>query len=136
MGGTVFAILHPLKPTTQAMQVVPVSCLLLFNDAHTLGSESEALTARTRNHTQAEANTNGDAIALTPGSAWVPWIMLGADIMAGLASGMTIKFFPVRELLLCGGWGTKNHSKNLFMKRCGFSRKWALTLPAPTQCWP
>lgn len=77
------------------MEVVPVCCLMLFNDAHALGQESEALIAPSQDAEASEV-ANDDTVALSPSAVWVPWIMLGADIMAGLASGMTIKFFPVR----------------------------------------
>lgn len=33
--------------------------------------------------------------ALVLGPAWVPYMIFSADLMSGLASGMTIKFFPI-----------------------------------------
>eukprot|EP00667_Euglena_gracilis_P010472 EG_transcript_10655 len=80
-----------------ALMLAPVLLLFGFLDAKALGAESEALTA-----TAAE-----EAVPLVDrlpdievrwwriGPRWVPWLMVLSDVIFGVASGMTVKFFPL-----------------------------------------
>lgn len=94
----------------------PGACILLFfNDEHALGSESESVSTGT-NSPAPEVNENGvepDAsmshitsakrlsVTSVGGTCCgmnitrIPHILIASDMISGLASGMTIKFFPL-----------------------------------------
>ncbi|KAK9823877.1 hypothetical protein WJX72_006127 [[Myrmecia] bisecta] len=106
------------------LALLPIGCMFFFNDDKSLGAESEAhlheplLGASPAAEADAEA---GEAAPLHPdsapvsgdkqaaaepsavpprgtqrlSSAWIPYILASSDFVAGIASGMTIKFFPI-----------------------------------------
>ena len=76
----------------------------LFKDSNTLGEESEALHVQEQAYealqeeeeveTQEEPSQESQK-ARWEASVWVPRVCCTADMMFGIASGMTIKFFPL-----------------------------------------
>eukprot|EP00937_MAST-01D_sp_MAST-1D-sp2_P001856 g1856.t1 len=102
------------------LSIFPTMCLFFFNDDRSLGQESEGLLAKeqggaatlplrdaaahsgtddTEDSTaaaeQARSRQRGLKLCCTARSGQVPFILVASDMIIGLASGMTIKFFPI-----------------------------------------
>ncbi|KAL3136845.1 hypothetical protein ABBQ38_005552 [Trebouxia sp. C0009 RCD-2024] len=83
------------------LAVVPVLALLCFDDDLSLGAESDAV----RHHsTTADQQAGGTGKATdvqqhasrrTVSEQYIPYLLATSDVLFGLASGMTIKFFPI-----------------------------------------
>lgn len=72
--------------------------LFFFDDSEALGSESESHAGPIRAtsatvHEEGMPHKREGLCGLSPKN--IPHILLGSDIISGLASGMTIKFFPL-----------------------------------------
>eukprot|EP00123_Amoebidium_parasiticum_P012836 comp21606_c0_seq1/m.30278 comp21606_c0_seq1/g.30278 ORF comp21606_c0_seq1/g.30278 comp21606_c0_seq1/m.30278 type:complete len:454 (-) comp21606_c0_seq1:584-1945(-) len=68
--------------------------LIFLSDNKTLGHESEALVQGQEASEDNKVSTESAGRWSIPES-WVPFVCCTSDIISGLASGMTIKFFPV-----------------------------------------
>eukprot|EP00040_Diaphanoeca_grandis_P044571 m.12784 g.12784 ORF g.12784 m.12784 type:complete len:551 (+) comp9441_c0_seq1:207-1859(+) len=93
----------------------PGACILLFfNDEHSLGKESESVSTGANSPAEQTVEEGGKQtdlshISITPRlsiakiggtfcgltMAHIPHILIASDMISGLASGMTIKFFPL-----------------------------------------
>ena len=85
----------------QGMALLACVFLLFFDDTKSLGksSESLALDSDTEESKQFICCCRSQPYCLTIKS--IPLLMLCSDIALGLASGMTIKFFPLFFKVLC-----------------------------------
>lgn len=110
-----------LQEAHGAAAALPVGPLLEVNGVADLPDEGDVkeplLGAGERGSSGAAAGVNAGCVrvsdtaawawwpeALVVGPAWVPYVIFLSDLMFGLASGMTIKFFPIffMEKVRCG----------------------------------
>ncbi|KAK9916421.1 hypothetical protein WJX75_002413 [Coccomyxa subellipsoidea] len=84
-----------------AVALIPICTVFMFNDDNSLDSEASPITDALLPEKDVEEGQRGREqavgrerwLGLTP--AAVPYLLAASDTVYGLASGMTIKFFPV-----------------------------------------
>lgn len=81
------------------LAVIPILALLCFDDDHSLGAESNAVRHQpTPTRSPVSGKTAGQRRPRqfrSLSKKCVPYFLASSDVLFGLASGMTIKFFPI-----------------------------------------
>ncbi|BDA40768.1 probableE424 Na(+), Li(+), K(+)/H(+) antiporter at N-terminal half [Coccomyxa sp. Obi] len=84
-----------------AVALIPICTIFMFNDDNSLDSETAPITQSLLSEKDREEGA-GEREGVPKGERWlclrpwaVPYLLAASDTVYGLASGMTIKFFPV-----------------------------------------